>query len=126
MEITIKGNTAEMAAVLNRMNWKEGKTSAESGVAILEDVADGVRNSMEEMSVGTTEPKKPHNVVLTSVEKLAEIVQAMQSNLNNEYMTDAVTIEMDRDGGGPVVAFVQHHMNDDRASDSFELRNPEG
>ena len=60
--------------------------------------------------------------VITSVDRLDEIVQAMKRNQNNEYMTDAVEITVDRDEDGPVIIITQQHLNDSRSDEVFEVR----
>ena len=60
--------------------------------------------------------------VITSVDELDEIVQAMKRNQNNEYMTDAVEITVDRDEDGPVIVITQQHLNDSRCDEVFEVR----
>mgnify|MGYP003593808368 CR=1 FL=1 len=60
--------------------------------------------------------------VITSVDELDEIVQAMKRNQNNEYMTDAVEITVDRDEDGLVIVITQQHLNDSRCDEVFEVR----
>ena len=61
------------------------------------------------------------NSIITSVSKLEEVVNAMKRNMAGDY-TGAVEIMVDRDVDGAVVTMVQYHLNDDRASEVFELR----
>lgn len=58
--------------------------------------------------------------VITSADKLDEIVQAMKKNQNNEDMTDVVEIRADRDEYGPVIIITQQH--DSQPDDVFEVR----
>ena len=60
--------------------------------------------------------------IITSIWKLEEVVNAMKRNMAGDY-TGAVEIMVDRDVDGAVVTMVQYHLNDDRASAVFELRN---